>query len=38
MIGSTVFFAKSVLIGTLRKVVKYTVVHTVVFFSNTGGV
>jgi hypothetical protein len=38
MIGNTVFFAKSFLIGTLRKVVKYTVVHTVVFVSNTGEV
>ena len=36
IIGNTVF--KSFLIGTLRKVVKYTVVHIVVFFSNTGGV
>ena len=36
VIGNTVF--KSFLIGTLRKVVKYTVVHIVVFFSNTGGV
>jgi hypothetical protein len=37
MIGNLVFFAESFLIGTLRKVVKYTVVHTVVYFSNTGG-